>query len=254
MLPEIRRRKIFQLIAANPGEVLEVSRLIEEFNVSVSTIRRDLILMEKERQVKRVFGGVTLASQSEHDILFEYRVNLNKMEKKRIGAAAARMIKSREVIMLDSGTTTLEIAKHIDPTIKDLVVITTSLDIAVTLASRRNIKVILPGGELDSRTHGLFGPLVEETTKKIKIDKLFMGTGGISGQHLTNFNMQTLRNRRLAISRAKQIIVVADHTKFEKEGFVPLVPLSSVHRIIIDKETPPEKVAQLRKQVEVILV
>ena len=81
-----------------------------------------------------------------------------------------------------------------------------------------------------------------------------MGTGGISGEYLTNFNMQTLHNRQLAISRAKQTIVVADHTKFEKEGFVPLVPLSSVHKIIIDKEAPPEKVARLRKQVEVILV
>lgn len=256
ILPEERRKKILELLEKNSDKLIGVDGLSSKLGVSTSTIRRDLIIMGEKKLIKRVFGGAGLPNESEHDLFFDRRVNLNKEKKERIGAAAASLIKEGEVIMLDIGTTTLQVAKHIKPIREDiLMVITTSIDIAIELEKRKNVKVILTGGELDGRTHGLFGPLVDEMIAKLTFDKLFIGIQGISKEELQDFNLQFLQNKRLFISKAREIIVVSDHTKFGKRGLVSLVPITSVHKIITDRETPQEYVEAIRKEgVEIILV
>jgi DeoR/GlpR family transcriptional regulator of sugar metabolism len=254
MLPEERRNKILDLLQKNSSNVVGVNELSSKLGVSSSTIRRDLLIMKEKKLIERIFRGASLPHQSEHDLFFDHRVNLNKEEKERIGAAAASLIKESGVVMLDIGTTILQVAKHIKPELEDILVITTSIDIAVELENTRNVKVILTGGELDGRTHGLFGPLVDEMIAKLMIDKLFIGVQGISKEELMDFNLQFLQNKRLAISKAKEIIVVSDHSKFGKTGLVSLVPITSVHKIIVGREAPTEYVEAIReKGVEIIL-
>ena len=255
MLPQERQNKIVELLQKNSSNLVGVDEFSGKLGVSTSTIRRDLLIMKRKKLIERVFGGASLPNQSEHDLVFDHRANLNKEEKERIGAAAASLIKKSRVVMLDIGTTILQVAKHIKPKLEEILVITTSVDIAVELENTRNVKVILTGGELDGRTHGLFGPLVDEMIAKLTIDKLFIGVQGISKEELMDFNLQFLQNKRLAISKAKEVIVVFDHTKFGKTGLVSLVPITSVHKIVVGREAPKEYVEAIRdKGIEIMLV
>jgi Transcriptional regulators of sugar metabolism len=176
MFNEERKKEILSAIS-DKGNV-KVSELSKAYNVSEVTIRKDLQELEEEGLVKRVHGGAVLDHSIKFEPTFSEKADKFINEKSIIGKAAAALIEDGDTIALDAGTTTLQVAKHI--TARNLTVVTNSLDIAVELAEKQNIEVIVVGGILRLETRALVGPVADMALDNIRVDKAFVGTNGIS--------------------------------------------------------------------------
>ena len=176
MFAEERQSKIVQMV--EKGKSIKVIDLAVQFGVSESTIRRDLQEMEEAKLLKRTHGGAVGIQRKSFEPTFNEKKEEFLREKEAIGALAASLLEDGDSVILDTGTTTLEIAKRI----KDLrlTVITNALDIAEELSDVANIQLILTGGILRGNTRAMVGSLAEGTLKHFKADVAFIGANGIS--------------------------------------------------------------------------
>lgn len=253
MLSEERRQAILHLLDTM-GNVT-VAELGARFEVSEMTIRRDLDELERQGLLRRVHGGAVRGRGRSYEPAFLIRYGLRQAEKERIAAAAADLIQNGDSIALDVGTTTLEVAKRLKGK-RDLTVITPSLRIANQLAEMQDLRLILPGGLLRPGELSLVGALAEETFRQFYVDKLFMGIGGIDLEAgLTEFNLEDALVKKAMLRAAKEIIVVADASKFGVVTFSVVAPLQVVNRIVTDSAISPAMVDRLRERnIEVIVV
>ena len=175
-------------------------------------------------------------------------------EKQRIAAKAVDLINEGDSLILDVGTTTLEIARALKGK-RNLTVLVTNLRAALELASQPAIQVIVIGGKLRASELSLVGHLAEQMLRTFQVDKAFIGVGGITIEHgLTEFNFEEAGTKRTMIERARQRIVVADHTKFGKVMLTTVASLTVVDKIITGTEVDGEMVTRLRQiGVEVVL-
>lgn len=220
-----------------------VSELADSFHVHEATIRRDLSAMQKEGVLFRTHGGVTINEDDEihSEPSFNEREIAEYKEKQQIGLAAAEMIQDGDHILLDSGTTTLHIAKSILDK-KDLTVVTNDINIASTLRNQKDIKVIVTGGILFPESYMLNGKFTDDVLQSLNLHKAFVGTPAIHFQRgITHFDDQLVSAKQNMIAAAREIIAVADHTKF---GRVSLHKVADVHQIdciITDRHIDPEE-------------
>ncbi|MCS7286865.1 MAG: DeoR/GlpR family DNA-binding transcription regulator [Anaerolineae bacterium] len=252
MLPEERHQLILQLIESK-GSV-SVSELCKHLAVSSMTIRRDLAELERSGLIRRVYGGAVSARGRSYEPPFLIRSRERRAEKERIGQVAASLIRNGESIALDVGTTTLEIARHLENK-RDLTIITPSLHIANVLANKPGIRLILTGGILRSGELSLVGFLAERAFAEFYVDKLFLGIGGIDFEAgLTEFNLEDAQVKKAMLASAKERIVVADSSKFGNIAFASVAPLSAIHKIVTDSSVDPAIVRRLKEMnIEVIL-
>ncbi len=252
MLPEERRRRILELIET-AGSV-SVEELAQQFQVSEMTIRRDLRILEGDGLLRRVHGGATSSRGRSYEPPFLLRSRKYADAKARIGAIAASLIQDGDSIVLDVGTTTLEIARHLKNR-RNLTVITPSLHIANILAGHPAIRLILTGGILRPGELSMVGHLAERSFQEFYVDHLFLGIGGISLEAgLTEFNLEDAWVKKAMLGSAKECTVVADASKLGNIAFASVAPLSAIHRLITDSSADPEFVARLRERnIEVIL-
>jgi len=253
MLSDERRQAILHLLDTR-GNVT-VAELGAQFEVSEMTIRRDLDELERQGLLRRVHGGAVRGRGRSYEPAFLIRSGMRQAEKERIAAAAADLVQSGDSIALDVGTTTLEVARRLKGK-RDLTVITPSLRIANQLAEMQDLRLILPGGLLRPGELSLVGALAEETFRQFYVDKLFMGIGGIDLEAgLTEFNLEDALVKKAMLRAAKEIIVVADASKFGVVTFSVVAPLQVVNRIITDNSISPAYVERLRERnIEVIVV
>jgi DeoR family fructose operon transcriptional repressor len=176
MFAEERQKKI--VLALEKKESVKVNELSEYFNVSEATIRRDLQEMESKKLLKRTHGGAVKIGIINFEPSFSDKKNENNQEKIAIGKMAASMINDGDTIILDSGTTTLEIAKNI--TAKNITVITNSIDVAAELLNKDNIELILTGGKIRNSTRAMVGEICQNTYKNFRASKAFIGANGIA--------------------------------------------------------------------------
>jgi DeoR family transcriptional regulator of aga operon len=171
-----------------------------------------------------------------------------------IGRKAAELIKDNDTIIIDSGTTTVEIAKNING-ISNLTVVTNALNIASQLI-RDEIKVILLGGILRISSLSLIGPIGENNIKNFYCDKCFLGVDGIdSGSGIFTPNLEEANLNRLMIERSKEVIIVTDSSKFKRKSFAHIAPISKVNIIITDSKIPEDEFSNLQNMgIKVILV
>ncbi|MFZ1290050.1 MAG: transcriptional repressor AgaR [Melioribacteraceae bacterium] len=240
-----RRAKIIDEIETNG--IVKVTELSKKFSVSDVTIRNDLIQLEKKNILIRAHGGAMKFQRVGVDFELDIKSKKNLIEKEKIGRKAAGLIKDGDTIILDSGTTTLQIAKFVS-NISDLTIITNSLNIAGQLVDFKNVKVIIPGGNLRRKSLSLNGPIAENSIKNFYCDKVFLGVDGID----TNYGISTpnpeeayLNNIMIDISR--EVIVVTDSSKFSRKSFAFIAPLSKIHTIITDQNIPPDEKLKLNK-------
>lgn len=252
MLADERRQRILELIETE-GSV-SVDDLAQRFDVSEMTIRRDLRLLERDGLLRRVHGGATSSRGRSYEPPFLLRAGEHADAKARIGAVAAEMIHDGDSIALDVGTTTLEIARHLEGK-KNLTIVTPSLHIANVLASQPATRLILTGGILRPGELSLIGHLAERAFEEFYVDKLFLGIGGISFEAgLTEFNVEDAQVKKAMLASAKECIVVADASKLGNTAFAGVAPLSAVHKLITDSTADPEFIAHLQEMgIEVIL-
>jgi DeoR/GlpR family transcriptional regulator of sugar metabolism len=252
MLAEDRRKRILELIDEE-GSVA-VDELACRFDVSEMTIRRDLRLLQKNGFLKRVHGGATSNRGRSYEPPFPLRATEHNRAKAAIGKRAAELIQDGDSIALDVGTTTLELARHLEDR-QNLTVITPSLHIANLLANHQGIRLILPGGIVRPGELSMVGRLAESALEGFYVDKLFLGIGGLDLQAgLTEFNVDDSQVKQTLLHRAKECIVVTDSSKFGNIAFAAIAPLNAIHTIVTDSNLDPDTRASLEEMdIEVII-
>lgn len=247
-----RRALILEKLRAE-GQV-DVKSLSEELEVSEVTIRNDLTRLEQQHMLVRARGGALQPDRVGADFNLSDKKKQHLEEKIRIGRAAAALVEDGDTVILDSGTTTVEIAKNLLE-VRDLTVITNALNIANQLAESRNTNVIIPGGLLRKNSLSLVGATAEESFRNYFCDKLFLAVDGIStGYGLSTPNVEEAHLNRVMIDIAKKVIVVTDSSKFGKRSFAFISLLSEVDVVVTDSGIPPEDRQKLAEAgIEVIL-
>jgi len=238
-------------------ERVTVEELVGRFGVSAVTIRGDLDALAEIGAVVRSHGGALKRVDAPEDVPITVKETLHHAEKVRIGHAAAQMIRDGETIMLDSGTTTLEIARQIRYVrFRSLNVITNALNIAMELAPLPHVRLIMIGGILRQMSYSLAGPPAELTVRGLHADRLYLGVDGIDPEIgvMTPDVLEAQLNAQM-IQISREVVVVADASKFQRRSLSIIAKLDAVHKVITDSGTPPEMVEALRGQgVDVIIV
>lgn len=234
---EERRLKIAEIISKNKS--ITVSELSSIFNVSESTIRRDLKVLEEKSFIQRTHGGAILNSGTHYEPAFFEKEVLELESKKKIGKIAASMIEKGDTVILDGGTTTLEVARNLRN--MKLTVVTNSLLIAMELSKYDAIEFIMTGGIQRWRTKALVGPITEMVIRQFKVDKAFIGTNAISlNDGLMTPDLIEASTKKVMCEVSNEVYIVADHTKFEKKSFVKFLDLKDVTAIITDDQLDDE--------------
>ncbi|MEJ5963730.1 DeoR/GlpR family DNA-binding transcription regulator [Pedobacter immunditicola] len=232
MLPNQRREKILDLLKEDgSAKVVDLAKL---FKVTEVTIRQDLEKLEKDDLILREHGGAYLKNVEDQVKAFSL-VHLDNMDKKElIASKCLEFIEAGDTIILDSGSTTTEIAKKLKG-IKNLTVITNALNIALMLGAEPGIEIIMTGGEFKPPTLSLTGQKAADFFVGINVQKLFLATAGLSLKAgLTYPSISDLVVKKAMINAADITYLVADSTKIGKSSFASLGALSLVDYIITD--------------------
>ncbi|MCY6369147.1 DeoR/GlpR family DNA-binding transcription regulator [Clostridium ganghwense] len=228
---ENRREKIIEEID-QVGEI-NITELSKKMNVSQMTIRRDLKKLEEEGALIRKYKGAISVNQLNTEDTLKLRRLQNENEKTIIAKYAEELIENEDIIMLDASTTALAICKYIQD--KKLTVVTNSISIATALSAAEKVNVILVGGNLRKSALSLVGPYALEGYKKLNITKAFISGKALSfSDGLTDVNIFEIESKQAAISRAKEINVLIDHTKLNKVSLFNICEYNKINRIIID--------------------
>ena len=195
-----------------------MQELSDKYNVSNVTIRNDLEVLDKKGLLLKTRGGaIKTESQVRSDQSISEKYQLNIQEKRIIGKRAASEVKNSETIIIDSGSTTEEFCKHLSGK-KDLTIITNAINIANVVIHFPDANLIIPGGYLRKNSGSLIGPLAETNLKNLYADKAFIGVDGLDstiGLYTPNIEEAHLNQKMIELS--KEVIVLADSSKFRKK-------------------------------------
>lgn len=239
MLNTIERREAIVTQVNNLGRV-DVALLAKEFEVSTVTIRADLNELAKKRLLVRSRGGAVAISKMTKELSIKEKHCENLAVKEKLAKATAQLINDNELIILDSGTTTEEVAKALQEH-KNLMVMTNGLNIAAELAHLDDTEVLMTGGTLRHKSLSFYGRQAETSLANLRFDKVILGVDGIelSSGITTHFEHEATLNR-LMCEVSKEVIAVTDSSKFARNGFHIITPLSSITTLVTDSNIPPE--------------
>jgi DeoR/GlpR family transcriptional regulator of sugar metabolism len=232
---EERKKKILQLIENEKS--VKVADLSKVFNVSEATIRRDLQELEKENLVERTHGGAIKPQKASFELSFFEKEDRYLTEKQAIARKALEYISTGDTILLDSGTTTYQIAKLLRKSRLQISVVTNSIIIGQELMNNRNINLVITGGELRHKTLALVGTIAEDALAKVNVDKVFLACNGIHPEiGLSTHSLNEVQVKKAMINSGGKIIAVADSSKFGKPAFASVVTFDAVDYLITDSK------------------
>jgi DeoR family transcriptional regulator of aga operon len=245
LLNEERRRAIVELVNRD-GRVL-VADLSMRFDTSPVTIRKDLEILHTMGRLHRTHGGALPAQEGAlEDPTLREKEKLHRKEKLRIAAVAAQRVKEGQVVILDSGTTTTEIARALRH-FSNLTIITNALNIAAELAGTA-VEVILTGGTLRKNSFSLVGPIAEETLRRLNADVLFLGVDGFDVHYgLSTPNLLEAKVNRAMMDVARVTIAACDSSKFGRRSLSLIAPPTAVQEVITDRGIPKSDLTTLKK-------
>lgn len=243
-----RRADMLQML--NQKERVMISEFCEKYGLSEVTIRKDLDVLKNRNLLLRIRGGAIRVPavvddfndpKVGHKMLFHYK------QKQAIGRFAATLIQENETIILDSGTTTMQIAKNLHE-FENLTIVTNSIDIALEVSKYNRFNVILLGGHLRSASLSTVGPLAESVLKICYCDKLFLGVDSFSLEKgISTPNFEEANINQTMISMAKECIAVFDSSKFNKRSFAFIASLKDIDAIVTDSDVPSDELHELKK-------
>jgi DeoR family transcriptional regulator, fructose operon transcriptional repressor len=249
MLADERRQKILQ-VAEKKGFV-SMTELVDQIAASESTVRRDLEFLDGIGQIRRTRGGAAYVGESLTP--FDVRRTKAHEQKQHIAEAAALLVEPGETILLDGGTTTLELARLLAG--KPLQVVTNSIPIVNVLINSPQTELIVIGGFLYPKTGVNLGPIAVASLKSVHARRLFVSAGGITEDGLFNSNALLVETERQMIEAAEEMIVVSDSSKLGHLALAHLCPLDVVDRLVVDSAITNEwKQTFRRANVEVTVV
>lgn len=206
--------------------------------VSESTVRRDLKELEEAKLLKRTHGGAVSLISVNFEAAYPDKADRFLDEKLRIARKAVEMIQEGDAILLDAGTTTLQIAKELK-NFSNIKVITNSIMALNELKDCRNIEVSITGGMLRPDTMAFVGPMTERSLEMVRVDKAFLGTNGLDLEEgITTPNILEAATKRKMIAIAKQVILLADHSKIGKVSFCKVADVTEIDHCIVDSGAP----------------
>lgn len=232
-----RLEKIKQI--TSEGKFISIREIAKNISISESTIRRDLNELEKQNLILRIQGDIIWKSGVDNYLenLYNYRTNSNIEIKNKLGAYASSLIEENDFVFFDTGTTIFELAKDISYNVK-ITAVTNDLSIALELRKRSNITTIVLGGIIQNGTTTLIGSLSEQNIKSMRFNKIFVSPGAINKEgDLMFFNIDSLPLRKKAIELSEELIILADHSKFNHNGFITFATLKDSSVLITDSES-----------------
>jgi DeoR family transcriptional regulator, fructose operon transcriptional repressor len=233
-------------------EFASLEELAKQVDASVSTVRRDLTLLEVAGTLKRTHGGARVIAPRSDEFTFSARDTHQLEEKEAIGKACAELIRPNQSVIIDAGTTVYHVARYLEE--KTPQIITNSLPVANLFAGANRLEVVVSGGVIYPRLGVLVGPLTVEAFSKIHVDVAVMSAGGISLEGISNSHGLLIDIQRAMIRAAQKVIFCFDHTKFGRQSVLPLCGLDVVDTIVTDGAAPAELIEQLRSGgIEVIV-
>ncbi len=237
-----RLTEILERVSGNGS--IGVADLAGEMDVSPTTIRRDLELLQDQNLLARTHGGAVA-----HGVLYElplrYKAARHQVQKQRIAVTAASRVKDGTAVGLTGGTTTTEIARAIVDR-AGLTVVTNALNIASELAVRPNLKLVVTGGVARPESYELVGALAEKTLVGLNLDIAFIGVDGISlASGLTTHHEVEAQTNRALIERARSTVAVTDGSKVGKTAFAQICPAEAIDELITDATADPEALEAL---------
>ena len=224
-----------------------MSKLASGFDVSEMTVRRDIEILELQGEVIRTHGGAALARRLTFEFTFKANQQKNLEQKRAIAAKAVKHISDGQVVLLDTGTTTLEIARAMASNRK-VTVITTSLAIVSELQFVDDIETILLGGFLRKGSPDIHGPLTEQNLAQFSCDIAFVGADAFDETATTyTDDLRVLNLDRQMAKIAKQVVVVADSSKFGKKGMCKVFTPKEYQLLITDSQLSSKTVKIIKK-------
>lgn len=239
MFAEERKEKIIKRL--NKYNRVQVKELSNEFDVSEVTIRRDLGELEESGHLVRTHGGAVSASFSKrYEPSFEDKADKFKEAKEKIGYKASQLIKENDTILIDTGTTTLQIIKELK-NINRLTLVTNSIDIFnETKQLGKEIEVVFIGGTYKYNTRAFVGPLAEKVLRELRVDKAFLGSNGFTlSDGFTTPDLTEANIKKAMIDITQEVYMVVDHSKFGQVSFCKFADLKDIDYFItnhINKE------------------
>jgi DeoR family transcriptional regulator of aga operon len=254
LLVEERRRRILDLLERQ--ERATVTELVQHFGISAVTIRGDLEALSRGGALVRSHGGALRRLDRLAELPISIKQALHHAEKVKIGQRAAELVRPGEILILDSGTTTVEVARHLRLLgVKPLTVITNALNVASELSSLPQCRTIMLGGILRPTSLSLVGPQAEQTLKDLNADRLFIGVDGLDPVvGLTTPDVLEAQLNAMMIRVSREVVVVADSSKFKQRSLSLIAKIESVHKVVTDSRADAETLEALRARgVEVIV-
>lgn len=243
-----RRSQIAQLVMEN-GKVY-VSDLVKKFDLTVTSIRRDLMLLEEDKRLKRIHGGAIAIPGGFRTDTFTEKEKLHIKAKEQIGKAAVGLINQGDIILLDSGTTTLQIVRNIPASLRTnnhITLVTNSLPIAQEVLTWPSPNLTILGGIFLPDYQATIGPQTIELLKEITADVAFLGADGLTLEGgATTANVLMAEVDRMMVDRARKAVLVTDSSKISRAGFVPIKPISAFNVLITDSNAPSDFVEAVR--------
>jgi DeoR/GlpR family transcriptional regulator of sugar metabolism len=230
-----------------------VKELVRTFHVSEMTIRRDLALLEKNGSITRTHGGGIDTQKISFDFLMGEKAGINVDAKKAIAAKAAAFIRNGDTVILDTGSTVLQLSNELGG-FDDLTVVTPSLAVAANLFRSKTVKLIILGGYVKPQSPDLVGVLTEKNIRELHFKTAFLGADGIDpaeGFFCSDINYGNVV--REMIKASEQVIVLADASKIGKKALTRYGDFSDVDLLITDLDDA-DTLASLRKKVKTVSV
>lgn len=250
-----RRSAILQILRDNSN--VSVSELSKMFGVSEVTIRKDLNLLKDRNLLVRTRGGAIVNSTGpqEDEKSIRYKRLANYREKQAIGRAAADLIEEGDTIIIDSGTTALQVACNLHK-FKNLTILTNALNVAQEILSYNRFNVILIGGNIRNSSESVVGALAESNLKMFYCDKLFLGVDSFSVENgLSTPSVEEANINQIMIQRSRKVIAVFDSSKVNKRALAYITSLDNIDAIVTDDGMEKATRSQLKAMnIEVVVV
>ncbi|SFB92180.1 transcriptional regulator, DeoR family [Nocardioides terrae] len=252
MLAEQRRRAILSELRRTGA--VKVADLTDLLGVSEMTIRRDLEQLSTDGLAEKVHGGAVLGGSAIFEPGFAAKSQLAGPAKQAIAAAATAMVRPGSAIALSAGTTTWAMARLVAH-VADLTVVTNSPSVADAVTSENPQATVILTGGVRTPSDALVGPIADRTIAGLHVDQLFLGVHGADlHEGLTTPNLAEAMTNKALIAAAREVVVVADSSKWGVVGFADIGPLSLAGTFVTDSALPRRAVAELREHVDSVVV
>ena len=246
---QAQKRQQLLLRTLARGRRISTVHAARRFSVNEMTIRRDLRALQESGAVVRCYGGAVAAQRITLEFAFDERHRRHLAEKKRIGAAAAGLVKAGQSIFLDTGTTTLEVARALAARGVACRVATSSLVIAAALWGQAQLQLMLTGGQVRGHSPDLIGPAAVLVLKMLTADLAILGSDGIDpARGCFAADLETAAVDSTMAANARKVVVVADSSKLGQAGGAHFLDLGAVRELITGRKADPGVLRAIRKK------